>query len=579
MSGIIGAPSNSPKLQLTEVQARILCVGADNGRTPGSSWNDAGQPVNLIRYQHAFESCGVQLSNGYGGVKVAGDGQLIGPTSGWTPQFTSDTANDGKGTPPDGSSLDLNTWVGYFNSILESRKYCAAFGFRPAPTWRYMRVCTIDPCAKFGLWVLKWLDAPDSESNKFYVSWPELLVEQTIIKRAFCDRTDSKTGGVVRDWYEQKLNDQTAELEWVPTDQPTWQPSVNAELVPIPNDCWIPCTQKFDDWRVEGVASPCVTQVIEACDFLADGTQIELRIFLTDCGGVRVREIYTSDQVINSTDPLDPDGDQYSIAGDLKNCDGTEFIEPPVEEPTNKEQTLIYCPDPCINGSTYINGRPPASNSWVWGPYSGDNLNEFEAALSAAGYTVEKHGEKHQICPPFGAFGEDANSVLNNGIGDGFIPPVEPNINPTFVADAKCAALTIGKNDDRRDRLLQENNVLLQCLKDMWSKDPLADEGGSEICDFNVQFKSAGLDTLSTDKGTITINPPNNDFTSTTGSSPELVAAQSQIQGFLDANGGGTVSLSYPSDSILDITITETSCVFQSANDNSNPGPHEFVKS
>lgn len=327
-------------VKLTEVQARKLCVGADNGRTPGSSWNNAGQPTDLIRFNFPFESCGVEIGNSSGGASLAGEGQLIGATSGWTPQFTSNTANDGKGNPPDGSTIDLNTWIGYFNSILDSNKYCAAFGVRSAPTWRYMRVCTIDPCARFGLWTLKWLDG-EPGLNVFNIGWPEDLVEEEVIKRAYLDRED-KDGSIVREWYEQKLDSETGEFEWAPSEQPTWKPSLNADPVAIPNDCWISCAEKFPDWRVDGAESPCTYKTFDICDFLDDGSQIELKLFLTDCEGSRVRELYTADQVLTSTDPLDPDVDQYEVQGELKNCDGSSFEEPPVEPPVIKPDAIVH---------------------------------------------------------------------------------------------------------------------------------------------------------------------------------------------------------------------------------------------
>lgn len=460
------------KIQLTEVKARVLCIGRDNGRTPGSSWNNAGQPVDLIRYQHAFESCGVEIGDGNGGITLAGEGQLIGPTTGWTPQFTDNTANDGKGVPADGSALSLETWVGYLNSIHDSRKYCTAFGVAPARTWRYARTCTIDPCAKFGLWTLKWLDATDEQiangENIFYIGIPEELVEEEIICRAYCDRKDKSTGAVVRDWYAQELNSE-GEFEWVPAEQPTWQPSRTAEPVPIPNDCWIPKSEKFGDWRVEGAESPCTTIIRELCDQLPDNSVVNVTLFITDCDGVRTTELYTDEQINTSTDPLDPDGDQYQVQGDLLNRDKSAFVEPPiiVVEPTELEK-----------------------------------LCEIQDEL-------------------------------------------------------------------------EEQTTLLECLKSLWEKDPIEPR---EACDFTAEFKSAGLDAIVTDKGTITITPPNNDFSSTTGSSPEMVAAQAEIQAFLDANGGGTVSLSYPSDSILKIEISGTTCMFETATDNSNEGPHQFAK-
>jgi len=139
-------------------------------------------------------------------------------------------------------------------------------------------------------------------------------------------------------------------------------------------------------------------------------------------------------------------------------------VDSPILNGQCKEGSFVYCEDPHANGSTYINGRPPASNPWSWGPYSATNLNDFESALTAAGYTVIRFGEKHQICPPFGAFGEDPSAALSNGITDDLIPPVEPNIDPAFVAINRCAALTVGKNDDRRDNLLSQ---MKSCLTEL----------------------------------------------------------------------------------------------------------------
>jgi len=130
-----------------------------------------------------------------------------------------------------------------------------------------------------------------------------------------------------------------------------------------------------------------------------------------------------------------------------KDCDGNDIPAPgccpepwtaPVE--TALDCALVECEDPCSNGSTYIVGRPPASNAWSWGPYSGANLNEFQAALAAAGYNLIQKSERHQICPPFGEFGEDPNALLDNGIGDPAAVPVEANIDPDFTPkDLGCA--------------------------------------------------------------------------------------------------------------------------------------------
>ena len=416
------AYDNDIPVQLTEVQARILCVGADNGRTPFSSWNNAGEPPDLVRFNYPFESCGVELGNSSGGVSVEGEGQLIGPTSGWTQQFTSNTANDGKGVPADGSSLDLNTWVGYFNSLLDSDKYCAAFGVAPARTWRYMRVCTIDPCARFGIWTLKWLGATEAQvnsgNNLFYVGWPEELVEEEVIKRAYYDR-EEKNGDIVREWFVQELDEESGEFEWVPADQPTWQPSRTAEFVPIPNDCWIPCNEKFDDWRVEGAQSPCTYKTFDLCDFLEDGTQIELKLFLTDCDGSRTRELYTADQVLTTTDPLDPAVDQYLVQGELKNCDGSEFEEPPI--------STEICNDFVSLGKMWrvkVMGNPATKVEW-WadpdGPMNGtgvdhDNVSNIFTNDGSTLNHVSGPADNSYIAPTFSVEGTNASDFIS-GMG------------------------------------------------------------------------------------------------------------------------------------------------------------------
>lgn len=127
------------------------------------------------------------------------------------------------------------------------------------------------------------------------------------------------------------------------------------------------------------------------------------------------------------------------------------------------EQFATECPDDCATGSTYIFGRPPASNAWSWGPYSGANLNEFEAALTAAGYNVLLFGEKHQICPPFGAFGEDPNALVDNGISQ-FEATIEPNIDPNYVSDAKPALQTSGCLDQDILDAINQSNALLEQL-------------------------------------------------------------------------------------------------------------------
>lgn len=195
------------------------------------------------------------------------------------------------------------------------------------------------------------------------------------------------------------------------------------------------------------------------CDNVNSETQadwVSITRIVSICEGVISVDYYTAD-------PADPTAlIEYSLVGEYVDCATGEPVPEPAEE--CDVATVELCEDPCKNGSTYINGRPPASNAWTWGPYSAPNLTDFETALEAAGYTVHRAGEKHQICPPFGAFGEDPDAVLDNGIGDPAAVPVEPNIDPEFVSEDKCALVTAGKNDDRRDAKLDEITDLLSQL-------------------------------------------------------------------------------------------------------------------
>ena len=199
--------------------------------------------------------------------------------------------------------------------------------------------------------------------------------------------------------------------------------------------CAIPCEDSFPEVPL----SVCSAAYLEGCDnvnssVLTDFVPV-IRV-VQDCGsGLVVNYMVEEDSALVD----------YELVGQFVDCATGEPIEEPVQE--CDEPTVVRCEDPCDTGSTYINGRPPASNAWTWGPYSEANLNDFEAALTAAGYTVHIVGEKHQICPVFGAFGEDPNALVDNGLAE-FAATVEPNINPAHVSEITCAELTVGKNDD-----------------------------------------------------------------------------------------------------------------------------------
>lgn len=230
--------------------ARRLCVGRDNGLTPGSSSNTAGTRPDWIRFDWEFESKGIEING-----ELLGVGQIIGGTTGWTQQFTNNTTQEGK------AGDDLTTWVPYFNSLgLDPTKYCAAFGVNSRPTWRYANHCTVDPCAKFGDWKLCRTDLPENipaEETEYTIH--PVLVESEIVKVwRYWKIQDGKKSLV----YCQQNEDGT----FADVEPPTWQPYRNATPVPIPADCYIPCDRKFEDPIVEGAASLCSTTLEDGCE-------------------------------------------------------------------------------------------------------------------------------------------------------------------------------------------------------------------------------------------------------------------------------------------------------------------------
>ena len=313
--------------ELVAKQARILCGAYDNGRTPGSSTNNIGGPVDFIRFSWAFESKGLAING-----DVLGAGQLIGPASNWTPQFTDNTGQNGK------AGTDLSTWVPYFNSVIDqlgkSNKTCAAFARYPATTWRAVKITSVDPCIVLGKWNLCRLDVPGD-----YVVYPT-LPEETIIK-IWCREVEEK-GQLKLEWYD--LDENTG--EFVEAEWPTWQPYQGAPPEPIPYDCFIDCSEKFEPFIAEDAVSDCNNYDVQfLCIFdgdpLADlSNQLEqVAVYQWDCPDGRTTEIYTladyNASLLPNADPLDPTIGQYVVPanGVLANCDGSAVVEPPLPEP------------------------------------------------------------------------------------------------------------------------------------------------------------------------------------------------------------------------------------------------------
>ena len=329
-------PVRVTQADLEAKQARIACVACDNGRTPGSSTNNVGGPVDFIRYSWAFESKGIEING-----DVLGAGQLIGPTTGWTPQFTDNTGQNGK------AGTDLTRWVPYLNSVIAQTgkpdKTCAAFARYPATTWRAVKITSVDPCIEFGIWNLCRLDVEGD-----YKVYP-VLDEETIVK-IWCREVEEK-GELRLEWYD--LDEDTG--EFVEAEWPTWQPYQGAPPEPIPYDCFIPCDQKFENFIAEGAVSDCNNYDVQfLCIFdgepLADlSNQLEqVAVYQWDCADGRTTEIYTladyNASLLPNADPLDPTTGQYTVptSGVLANCDGSAFEEPPLPEPEQSNETCDY---------------------------------------------------------------------------------------------------------------------------------------------------------------------------------------------------------------------------------------------
>lgn len=324
-------PSRPTQADLEPKQARIACVSYDNGRTPGSSSNAGGEPLDFVRFSWPMESKGLELN----GQSILPN-QPIGPTTGWTPQFTDNTGRNGK----DGT--DLSTWVPYFNAAIDETlnpdKTCAAFARFPAPTWRAVKITSVDPCFVAGRWHLCRLD-----TGTQYTVYP-VLPDQTIIK-IWCREVETKDGLEIEVYDFDEATGEFNQIEW-----PTWQPYQGAPPEPIPADCFIDCDQKFDPFIDPEAVSNCNAFPIEfLCVFNAEDENIQtLAVFQWDCEGDLITEIYT-EEVYNASldpnaDPLDPSSDQYVLpeGASIRNCNGSAYVPPDAEPPAESKPDGVH---------------------------------------------------------------------------------------------------------------------------------------------------------------------------------------------------------------------------------------------
>ena len=256
---------------------RTLKIPYDNGRTPGSSTNTAGEAPNLVRFNHDFVVLGWYVN----GLEY-GAGELLGGFASWTPQ--------------------LQGWAA-FMQLVDPNTSTATFAFKPAPTWRYAELTTCDPYAVYGPLRLQ----RDSDGEEFTV-YPIRSLASATYERIYTYSAIDCDGKKTTIYCDQ--NDE-------PIDKP--------EDI----DCYVDCSFQFADFIYDEGAPDCTERVRELCD-VVDGVSVgEFVLIITDCDGVRTRERWTTDSWATAEDP-----DElvvYTVQGQASNCLTLEpYVEPPL---------------------------------------------------------------------------------------------------------------------------------------------------------------------------------------------------------------------------------------------------------
>lgn len=386
------------------VKVRRYTVGYDNGTTPGSSSNDCGAAPNFIRYQWPFT---VDYWAVNGGQVGAGD-TTLGPTTSWGPQLTA--------------------WAAFLDANDPNLNAEAAFGFNPAPTWRFAEIEGCDPLATYGPLVMTRTD-----TGCQYSVYPILVTET--IEFGYRYATIDCDGAVT--------------INWLDADgQPTAPPEDAA--------CWVPCAFEFSTLIEPDAVSPCETFTQFGCDN-DDGTAVVVLSTFCDGSPIPTIEIYTQDSWLNAASA--DDLVVHELVGDFVDCESGQVIEPPAPEPC-EQPTIRECVVGCETAFMATPGRPNNAVPWeLIGPdgveVSGATYGEFSDNMAAAGYTEWIDGEQHWFCP---CPGEAADGWILTAGGDTAAKltcvPIEKTAGPQPTLE--CAELTVGKNDDRRDSLLAD---------------------------------------------------------------------------------------------------------------------------
>jgi hypothetical protein len=262
------------------------------------------------------------------------------------------------------------------------------------------------------------LDAPLNQTDIFPV------LEESEIVKVWCREIEDKNG-IETEWFD--YNSETK--KFIPIPEPTWIPYSGATPEPIPRDCYKSCDFKFEDVIEADAKSPCDDSEFDVCDFLEDGTQINLKVLISDCNGARIRQVYDLDRYLNAENPLNPETDQYEVQGEIKNCDGTAFVEPPIAP--------IECANPIPLGNLWKLQNPEDEGVQLeyWQPaVHGGTAVPHDNVINIFGPNLDSHPNKpsHSVKLDSPSFTTTNPSVL--GINDRSLTSGTDQIKMTMYA-------------------------------------------------------------------------------------------------------------------------------------------------
>ena len=370
----------------------------DNGITPGSSTNDGGMRPDLIRFNGAFEVVGWETNLG-----VLGAGETIGPATGWTAQLTE--------------------WFNFGADNYPSTQVKHSFSFTPAPTWRAWVLEGCDPTAQFGIWTIR------RDDGIVYKVYPRGYTES--YEYVWCVDTIDCQGNPTQIFYERSQDSDTSVITWTELTTP-----------PTDIDCFVDCDRELPSVILEGAVSPCETK--EYCVLDSNNNDIELVLFIIDCGETRTRIAYTKFDYDNADSPDIPEYDLTDAS--LLSCDGGEFIEPPCEgfEPPVFTEQTCFLPDQYAitwawNGSGDVMSFNPITQQWT--DYGKTTLPD---GTVVGGYSMDINNNTNNPLVVYQVRGKLYTAPLNNPTS---LTEVGPANNSQFGGSYPCGAFRPGTEE------------------------------------------------------------------------------------------------------------------------------------